>query len=121
MMAEVAGIVGARNRASWARGVKLRPGTVEYKERYGQSQEPLVETGEMKDELTTEAGIKRLRPDELVYGSNSLVEKGGQAIPLAKAYLLQHGSKHQAKHKVLKTSKATQVLIDKTIKKHLFG
>lgn len=121
MMSEVASIVTERNRATWARGTKLRPATIAYKQAYGQSTEPLVETGRMKSELTTEAGIKRLRPDELIFGSNSLVEKGGVSIPLAKAYLLQHGSKHQGKHKVLKVTPATRVLVDKKIKEHLFG
>lgn len=121
LMSEIAEIVAERNRATWARGVKLRPATVAYKENYGQSTEPLVETGRMKAELTTEEGIKRLRPDELVFGSNSLVEKGGQTVPLAKAYLLQHGSKHQDKHKVLKVTPATRGLIDKKTKEHLFG
>jgi len=121
MMSEIAAILAERNRATWGRGIKLRPTTIAYKAAYGESTEPLVETGRMKDELTTEKGIKRLRPDELIFGSNSLVEKGGKSIPLAKAYLLQHGSKHQDKHKVLKATPATRKQIDAKLKEHLFG
>jgi hypothetical protein len=120
MMEEVAEVIAARNKATWARGVHLEPSTVEYKEKYGESTDPLVETGVMKEELTTaEKGTKRLRPYELIWGSNSLVEKGGQTIPLAKAHLLQHGSKHQKKHKVLKVTPATRKLISAVVMKHL--
>lgn len=116
MMAEVAEFVISRNRATWAKGVKLQPNTILYKEKYGESQEPLQETGRMKDELTTDHGIKLLRPTELVFGSASRVEKGGEMIPLAKAHLLQHGSKHQQKHKVLKVTPVTRRQVADIIK-----
>jgi hypothetical protein len=120
MMAEVAEVVSKKNKDNWAKGVQLQPKTVEYKEKYGESSEPLVETGRMKDELTTaEKGTKRLRSYELVWGSNSLVEKGGVTIPLAKAYLLQHGSKHQKKHKVLKVTPVTRRLVSEVIMRHI--
>jgi hypothetical protein len=117
LMAEVGALIIARNKATFGKGVQLQPETVEYKEKYGQSTEPLVETGRTKDELTTERGIKRLRPDELVFGSDSKVERGGDEIPLSKAYLLQHGSKHQKPRRVLKVTPVTRRKIGETILK----
>lgn len=120
MMAEVAEVVAAGNKKAWPWDAPIAESTREWKAKYGQSIDPLVETGRMKEELTTvEKGTKRLRATELVWGSNSLVEKGGQSIPLSKAYLLQHGSKHQKKIPVLRVSPATRKVVSAVIMKHI--
>jgi len=119
LMAEIAELVATKNAAAFGRGVKLAPETVKWKAREGESQDPLVESGEMKDELTTDRGIKLLTPTELVFGSSSKVERGGQEIPLAKAHLLQRGSKHQRKHRVLRVTPTTRRLISELVMRRI--
>lgn len=122
MMAEVMEVVATENKAHWPWDAPITQKTRELKAKYGESIDPLVETGRMKDELTTvDHGRKRLRPAEMIWGSNSLVEKGGQTIPLAKAYLLQHGSKHQKRIKVLKVTPATRLKIAAVVRQKMFG
>jgi hypothetical protein len=103
LMAEIAELVKKKNEKRFKR-VKLQPATVEYKEKYGQSTEPLVESGKMKKELTTDKGIRFISDTELQFGSRSLAEGEGRGrqITVAKASLLQKGTKHQKKHVVLK-------------------
>jgi hypothetical protein len=121
MMEEVATLVASKNKAGFKKGVKLQPATIEYKEKYGDSEEPLVESGVMKDELTTEKGVKLLRPTELRFGSSSLAagEGRGREITVAKAVLLQKGTKHQKKHKVLKVTVTTRKLISDVFMKYV--
>lgn len=117
MMGEVAELIAKRNKVGWGR-VQLQPATIEYKAKYGESEEPLVESGKMREQLTTEKGIRLLHPTELRFGSDSPAEKG-RAIPVAKAALLQKGTKHQKKHKVLKVTLPTRKLIGDLIMKYI--
>jgi hypothetical protein len=117
LMTEIAALIAERNGKGWSR-VKLQPSTLEWKQQYGESEEPLVETGKMREELTTEKGIKLLTPTELIFGSDSKVERG-RPIPVSKARLLQRGTKHQKKHKVLKVTPTTRTEITELVKHHL--
>ena len=119
LMTEIAGLIAEKNSKGWSR-VKLQPSTIEWKQQYGESEEPLVETGKMREELTTEKGIKLLTSTELVFGSSSPVERG-RPIPVSKARLLQRGTKHQKKHKVLKVTPTTRAEIGEIVRHHLFG
>jgi hypothetical protein len=102
MMSAVAVVIAENNKKGFER-VKQQPATIEWKQKYGLSQEPLVETGRMRRELTTEAGIKLITPTQLDFGSTSKVERGKQ-MPMAKAWALQHGTKHQQRHRVLRAT-----------------
>ena len=117
LMKEIAILVAEKDKAGFKRGVKLQPKTIEWKAKYGISEEPLVESGRMKEELTTERGVKFISPTELRFGSSSWAdgEGRGRSISVAKAHLLQHGTKHQKKHKVLKVTPTTRVLIAKLV------
>ena len=117
LMEEIAALIIERNSKGWSH-IKLQPSTVEWKAKYGESEEPLVESGKMKEEVTTDKGIKILTATELLFGSFSKAERG-KKIPVAKAHLLQRGTKHQKKHKVLKVTPQTRLAIAEIVHHHL--
>jgi hypothetical protein len=131
LMEEIAGIVAEGNKTTFRAGLSqvtneqtgrtLAGSTVEWKRRYGRSEEPLVESGEMKEELTTEKGVKLITPTELRFGSSSLAEGEGRGrqITVAKASLLQKGTRHQKKHEVLKVTPTRRRLISSIVIRYM--
>ena len=121
MFLEIAALIAEKDRARFKR-VKLQPSTIEYKAKFGQSAEPLVESGKMRDELTTAKGIKMISSSELRFGSSSPAtgEGRGRAIPSAKAALIEKGTKHQKKHLILRPTPSTRVEIAELVKEKLF-
>jgi phage gpG-like protein len=121
MFEEIAALVAEKGKARF-RSVKLQPSTIEWKAKYGQSSEPLVESGRMRDELTTAKGIKMISSTELRFGSSSPAtgEGRGRAIPAAKAALIEKGTKHQKKHLILRPTPTTRVAIAELVKEKLF-
>jgi phage gpG-like protein len=103
LMGEIAELVKKRNEKRFKR-VKLRSATIEYKAQYGESTEPLVESGKMKEELTTDKGVKVITNTELQFGSRSLAEGEGRGrqITVTKATLATKGTKHQSKKLTLR-------------------
>jgi phage gpG-like protein len=120
LMQEIAALVIEKNKDTFKR-VKLAPATIEYKETWGLSQEPLVESGEMKEELTSEKGIKLLTPTELRFGSSSQAkgEGRGREITTAKATLSQKGTRHQRKRKVLRVTPTSRAAIAELVLHHV--
>jgi hypothetical protein len=117
VLAEVAEIIAKRNAAAWGRGVHLAESTIEQKQREGYPDEPIVETGGTKKQLTdAAAGTKLLTDSELVFGSD---RKTRSNPALSIAYLQQHGTRHMPKHRVLRVTPATRRLINAAISAHL--
>lgn len=120
LMGEIAVVVMEKNKRNFER-VRQPEKTVAWKQQYGLSTDPLVESGQMKAELTTEKGIKTITPTELRFGSTSLAkgEGRGREITVAKAHLVQKGSKHQAKHKVLSATLTSRREISELVDDYL--
>lgn len=115
-LAEIAELLARRNEEAWAKDAYLTPETVDWKSRRGQSQEPLVETGQVKDEVThARLGTKRLSNSELVFGSNAKAENS----PVAVAHLLQHGTGKMSPKTVLHIDAATRLLMQAVLSKTL--
>jgi hypothetical protein len=121
MFEEIAVLVAEADKKRFKR-IKLQPKTIEYKEKFGQSSEPLVESGKMRTELTTPKGIKMITGTELRFGSSDLAkgEGRGREITVAKAHLIEHGTKHQKKHILLRPTPTTRVAIAEIVKEKLF-
>lgn len=109
-LVEVAELIAERNEATWGRGVtELAIATLESKAEKGQTDEPLIATGEMKRDLTDpKRGIRVLTDYELLFGTNKFY-----------ALFTQYGTLHQPRRRVLRFTPTTRKAASAILMKHI--